>query len=127
MSKGQAPVKPAEGRRVSSRRFFLLALGGAATASVAAPAAAANTSMQDVLPEKKKKESFKEYVTRQLETLTQVTGAQGAIQLEISALREKLNEVILKMDRCDTLVGDYNDVAAVNKSLNEIKKVLGIP
>jgi hypothetical protein len=114
-------------KSTTSRRSFLTNLRGVTTAGILGYAPIATSSFDNSAFAAESKESFKEMVTRQLEILTQVTSSEGAIQLEVNALREKLNVVIAKMDRCENLIGDYNDVNAVNNSLLEIKRHLGIP
>jgi peptidoglycan hydrolase CwlO-like protein len=116
------PLDEKEGRRAFFRRLAKVPLMGAATAvglTVASDTEAADSSVD--------KESFKKRVVRQLNELEQTTGSEGPIQIQISALRQRVNEVFLKLDECDQASGSMNDIQAVNRSLMEIKRILGIP
>lgn len=74
--------------------------------------------------ETKKPRNFQAYITRRLEELIMLTSEEGPIRSQILTLQKNMAEIQAQIDHCNNLVGDYNDIAAVQQTLGEIKELL---
>lgn len=69
-------------------------------------------------------QNFQRYVTRKLEELTNLTAEDGPIRSQVLRVQKSLSEIQGQLDQCNRLVGDHNEIASVQQTLNEIKRAL---
>jgi hypothetical protein len=69
---------------------------------------------------------FKQYVTKQLNTLVDLTGDSGAIQQQIVQLRRTMVDIQNQLDQCNQQIGTCESIATAQETLNQIKRALGI-
>jgi hypothetical protein len=113
-----------EGRRNFFKRVATGSFAGVTTAGAVGVLAANARSSPSFIAEK---EGFKERVLRELDQLIQTTGSEGSIQIQIDALRKRMDDVFQKLDECNQCSGSMNDIQGVRQTLFEIKRVLNIP
>lgn len=73
-----------------------------------------------------KKRSFEQYVTDKLDEIDSLLGPDG-MQAQLADVTAKLTKIENGMSECDAETGDPSDIVAVRNTLDEIKKILGIP